>query len=136
LKILVVVLALIALWAVALPIVIRSLVQSRESNAILVNWRIAVAQFETVHGRLPKQFTVYEIGQSFIAKQWDDPQVITELVDDMSKLLFAPHLVDPIAAEALVAFVKSHNAQLPLKVQVLRRISLRLAWKLAGGTPA
>lgn len=136
LKILVVVLALVALWAIALPIVIRSLVQRRESNAILVNWRIAVAQFETVHGRLPKQFTVYEIGQSFIAKQWDDPQVMTELVDDMSKLLFAPHLVDPIAAEALVAFVRSHNAQLPLKVQVLRRIHPRLAWKLAGGTPA
>jgi transglutaminase-like putative cysteine protease len=136
LKILVVVLALVALWAIALPIVIRSLVQRRESNEILINWRIAVAQFETVHGRLPKQFTVYEIGQTFIAKQWDDPQVMTELVDDMSKLLFAPHLVDPIAAEALVAFVKSHNAQLPLKVQVLRRISPRLAWKLAGGTPA
>ena len=136
LKILVVVLALVALWAIALPIAIRSLVQRRESNAILVNWRIAVAQFETMHGRLPEQFTVDEIGQSFIAKQWDDPQVIATIVNDISKLLFAPHLVDPIAAEALVAFVKSHNAQLPLKVQVLRRISPRLAWKLAGGTPA
>lgn len=136
LKILIVALALVALWAIALPIVIRSLVQRRESNTILVNWRIAVAQFETVHGRLPKQFTVYEIGQSFIAKQWDDPQVITELVDDMSKLLFAHNPSDLIAAEALVAFVKSHNSQLPLKVQILRRFSPQLAWKLAGGTPA
>jgi transglutaminase-like putative cysteine protease len=136
LKILVVVLALVALWAIALPIAIRSLVQRRESNAILVNWRIAVAQFETVHGRLPKQFTVFEIGQSFIAKQWDDPQVIAAIVNDISKLLFAHNSVDPIATEALVAFVKSHNAQLPLKVQILRRLSPQLAWKLAGGTPA
>ena len=77
-----------------------------------------------------------EIGQSLIAKQWDDPQVIAAIVNDMSKLLFALNPADPIAAEALVAFVKSHNSQLPLKVQLLRRISPRLAWKLAGGTPA
>jgi transglutaminase-like putative cysteine protease len=136
LKILIIVLALVALWAIALPIAIRSLVQRRESNAILLNWRIAVAQFEIVHGRLPEQFTVDEIGQSLIAKQWDDPQVIAAIVNDMSKLLFALNPADPIAAEALVAFVKSHNSQLPLKVQLLRRISPRLAWKLAGGTPA
>ena len=136
LKIVIVVLALVALWAIALPIITRSLVQRRESNAVLVNWRIAVAQFEIVHGRLPKQFTVNEIGQTLIAKQWDDPQVIADLVDNMSKLLFAPHLIDSIAAEALVVFVKSHNAQLPLKVQILRRISPRLAWKLSGGKPA
>lgn len=134
-NILIIALALIVLWTFALAIAIRFLVRRRESNAIVLTWRIAVAQFETVHGQLPQQFTVYEIGQTMIAKQWHEPQVIAALVDDMGQILFSPHQADPLAVEALLEFVKSRTAYLPMKVQIMRQISPRLAWKLAGGTP-
>lgn len=133
---LVIAVALILMWVIALPIVARTLIERRQSDANLVLWRVAIAQFETVHGRLPQQLTTAEIGHSFVKKEWDDPQVIESLVNHMTEYLFAQHESPSVTNQELAMFVTSHNAQLPWKVHVLRRLNPRLAWKLAGGVTA
>ena len=127
---------LILLWVVALPIGVRSLVQRRLGDANLVQWRVAIAQFETVHGRLPKNLTVAEIGQAFINKGWDDPHTIEAIINHMTKYLFAQRESHVVSIEELHMFVTSHDAQLPWKIKVFRRLNPRLAWKLAGGRAA
>jgi transglutaminase-like putative cysteine protease len=128
-------LALIALWSVTMPLVVRALVLRREKNEDLVNWRGAIAQFEAVHGRLPQQLTVREIGDRFIERDWDHPEEINQLVEQVTLMLFSPHSNKQDSTSELLAFVTAHAAQLPWQIRALRRLSPRLAWKLAGGGP-
>ena len=100
---------------------------------ILLTWRSAVAQFEAVHGELPSQLTVFEIGQKFNEQSWADAELIERIVNLVTQHLFAG-LVSNIAAEQeLNDFVATHQAKLPLKIQIRQHLSPRLAWKLAGG---
>jgi transglutaminase-like putative cysteine protease len=128
-------LALIAIWSVTMPLVVRALVLRREKNEDLVNWRGAIAQFEAVHGRLPQQLTVREIGDRFIERDWDHPEEINQLVEQVTLMLFSPHSNKQDSTSELLAFVTAHAAQLPWQIRALRRLSPRLAWKLAGGGP-
>ena len=128
-------LALIAIWSVTMPLVVRALVLRREKNEDLVNWRGAIAQFEAVHGRLPQQLTVREIGDRFIERDWDHPEEINQLVKQVTLMLFSPHSNKQDSTSELLAFVTAHAAQLPWQIRALRRLSPRLAWKLAGGGP-
>jgi transglutaminase-like putative cysteine protease len=128
-------LALIALWSVTMPLVVRALVLRREKNEDLVNWRSAIAQFEAAHGRLPQQLTVREIGDRFIERDWDHPEEINQLVKQVTLMLFSPHSNKQDSTSELLAFVTAHAAQLPWQIRALRRLSPRLAWKLAGGAP-
>jgi hypothetical protein len=128
-------LALSALWSVTMPLVVRALVLRREKNEDLVNWRSAIAQFEAAHGRLPQQLTVREIGDRFIERDWDHPEEINQLVKQVTLMLFSPHSNKQDSTSELLAFVTAHAAQLPWQIRALRRLSPRLAWKLAGGAP-
>ena len=126
-------LSLIALWAIFMPQIVRALVLRREKSVDLVNWRSAVAQYESVYGRLPQQLTVSEIGDRFIEHDWDHPEEIQHMVEQVSLLLFSlqSHPNDP--NNELNEFVAAHAAKLPLKIRTLRRLSPSLAWRLAGG---
>jgi hypothetical protein len=131
-------LTLIALWAIAMPLIVQALVLRREKSVDLVNWRCAVAQYESVYGRLPQQLTVCEIGDRFIEQNWDRPEKIEQVVEQVSLLLFSPqsHTHDPntnVPNSELLAFVATHAAKLPWKIRTLRRLSPSLAWSLAGG---
>jgi transglutaminase-like putative cysteine protease len=126
-------LSLIALWAIFMPLIVRALVLRREKSVDLVNWRCAVAQYESFYGRLPQQLTVSEIGDRFIAHDWGHPEEIQHLVEQVSLLLFSPqsHPQDP--NKELLEFVAARGAKLSLKIRTLRRVSPSLAWRLAGG---
>jgi transglutaminase-like putative cysteine protease len=125
--------ALIALWAFAMPRFVRSTARRRESNVILLTWRSAVAQFEAVHGELPSQLTVFEIGERFIEQSWTDAEVIERIVNLVTQHLFATLESRNASYQELDDFVTTHHAQLPWKIQIRECLSPRLAWKLAGG---
>jgi len=127
------VMTLIALWVIAMPRFIRAAVHRRESDLILVSWRSAVAQFEAVHGDLPVQLTIFEIGEQFVARNWAETDRIERIVDLATQHLFAGFENNNSAHQELNDFVATHRAKLPLKVQIRQTLSPRLAWKLAGG---
>jgi len=126
--------AFIALWAFAMPRFVRSTIRRRESNVILMSWRSAVAQFEIVHGELPNQLTVFEIGQRFIEQSWAHAELIERIVNLVTQHLFAKPEVTNTLYQELDDFVRTHHSQLPLKIQIRQHLSPRLAWKLAGGS--
>ena len=128
-----VVIALIALWAFAMPRFVASTVRRRESNVTLVRWRSAVAQFESVHGELPSQLTVFEIGERFAEHNWGEVELIERIVNQVSQHLFASLESNHALHQELNDFVTTRHAQLPLKIQIRKNLSPRLAWKLAGG---
>jgi len=127
------VMTLIALWVFAMPRFIRAAVHRRESDLILVSWRSAVAQFEAVHGDLPVQLTIFEIGEQFVARNWAETDRIERIVDLATQHLFAGFENNNSAHQELNDFVATHRAKLPLKIQIRQTLSPRLAWKLAGG---
>ncbi len=129
-----VVIALIALWAFAMPRFVASAVRRRESNVTLVRWRSAVAQFEAVHGQLPRQLTVFEIGERFVEHNWGEVELIERIVNQVSQHLFASLESNNALHQDLNDFVTTRHAQLPLKIQIRKYLSPRLAWKLAGGS--
>ena len=129
-----VVIALIALWAFAMPRFVASAVRRRESNVTLVRWRSAVAQFESVHGELPSQLTVFEIGERFAEHNWGEVELIERIVNQVSQHLFASLESNHALHQELNDFVTTRHAQLPLKIQMRKYLSPRLAWKLAGGS--
>jgi len=131
-------LTLIALWAIVMPLIVQALVLRREKSVDLVNWRCAVAQYESVHGRLPQHLTVCEIGDRFIEQNWDRLEKIEQVVEQVSLLLFSPqsdtHNPNTNVPNCeLLAFVAAHATTLPWKIRTLRRLSPSLAWRLAGG---
>jgi hypothetical protein len=126
--------ALIALWAFAMPRFVASAVRRRESNVTLVRWRSAVAQFEAVHGQLPSQLTVFEIGERFVEHNWGEVELIERIVNQVSQHLFASLESNNALHQDLNDFVTTRHAQLPLKIQIRKYLSPRLAWKLAGGS--
>lgn len=128
-----VVIALIALWAFAMPRFVRSAARRRENNLILLSWRSAVAQFEAVHGELPSQLTVFEIGERFIEQSWADAELIERIVNLVTQHLFAGFESNIDIHRELDDFVTTYRAQLPLNIQIRQHLSPRLAWKLAGG---
>jgi len=125
--------ALIALWAFAMPRFVRSTAHRRESNVVLLTWRSAVAQFESVHGELPSQLTVFEIGERFIEQNWGQAESIERIVNLVTQHLFAKLEVSNAVYQELDDFVRTHHSQLPLKIQIRQYLSPHLAWKLAGG---
>ena len=128
------VLTLIALWAFAMPRFVASVVRRRESNVTLVRWRSAVAQFEAVHGQLPSQLTVFEIGERFVKHNWGEVELIERIVKQVSQHLYASLESNHALHQDLNDFVTTRHAQLPLKIQIRKYLSPRLAWKLAGGS--
>lgn len=128
-----VVIALIASWAFAMPRFVRSVARRRENNLILLSWRSAVAQFEAVHGELPSQLTVFEIGERFIEQNWGQAEFIERIVNLVTQHLFAGFESNIDVQRELDDFVTTYRAQLPLKIQIRQHLSPRLAWKLAGG---
>ena len=125
--------ALIALWVMAMPRLIRSATRRRENNLILLSWRSAVAQFEAVHGDLPSQLTVFEIGDRFSKQNWDEAETIERIVNLVTQHLFAGLESSNALYQELNDFVTIHHAQMPLKIRIREYLSPRLAWKLAGG---
>ena len=128
-----VVIALIALWAFAMPRFVRSAARRRENNLILLSWRSAVAQFEAVHGELPSQLTIFEIGERFIEQSWADAELTERIVNLVTQHLFAGFESNIDIHRELDDFVTTYRAQLPLNIQIRQHLSPRLAWKLAGG---
>ena len=100
---------------------------------ILLSWRYAVAQFEAVHGELPSQLTVFEIGERFIEQSWADAELIERIVNLVTQHLFAGFESNIDIHRELDDFVTTYRAQLPLNIQIRQHLSPRLAWKLAGG---
>ena len=125
--------ALIALWAFAMPRFVRSVARRRENNSILLSWRSAVAQFEAVHGELPSQLTIFEIGERFIEQSWADAELIERIVNLVTQHLFAGFESNIDIHRELDDFVTTSGAQFPLNIQIRQHLSPRLAWKLAGG---
>ncbi len=125
--------AFIALWAIAMPRFIRSAVRRRESNGTLVQWRSAIAQFEAVHGEIPSQLTVFEIGERFAEHNWDDAEFIGRIVNQITQHLFAGLESNTAFHQELDDFVTLHHAKLPMSIRIREYLSPRLAWKLAGG---
>jgi hypothetical protein len=125
--------ALIALWAFAMPRFVRSAARRRENNLILLSWRSAVAQFEAVHGELPNQLTVFEIGERFIEQNWGQAEFVGRIVNLVTQHLFAGFESNIDVHQELDDLVTTYRAQLPLNIQIRQRLSPRLAWKLAGG---
>ena len=125
--------ALIALWAFAMPRFVRSVARRRENNSILLSWRSAVAQFEAVHGELPSQLTIFEIGERFIEQSWADAELTERIVNLVTQHLFAGFESNIDIHRELDDFVTTYRAQLPLNIQIRQHLSPRLAWKLAGG---
>jgi transglutaminase-like putative cysteine protease len=125
--------ALIALWAFAMPRFIRSTIRRRESNVVLINWRSVVAHFEAVHGELASQLTVFEIGERFVEQNWGEAEKVERIVDLMARHLFAKSESTSVARQELDDFATTLQANLPLKIKIRQHLSPRLAWKLAGG---
>ena len=125
--------ALIALWAFAMPRFIRSTVRRRESNVVLINWRSVVAHFEAVHGELPNQLTVFEIGEHFVDQNWSDAATVERIVNLVTQHLFANIDTNSDLQQDLNDFVTTLQTNLPLKMKIRQVLSPRLAWKLAGG---
>ena len=125
--------ALIALWAFAMPRFIRSTIRRRESNVVLINWRSVVAHFEAVHGELASQLTVFEIGERFVEQNWGEAEKVEIIVDLMARHLFAKTENTSIDRQELNDFVTTLQTNLPLKIKIRQHLSPRLAWKLAGG---
>jgi transglutaminase-like putative cysteine protease len=125
--------ALIALWAFAMPRFIQATARRRESNAALLNWRSVVAQFEAVHGELPSQLTVFEIGERFVKQNWGPVETVERIVHLMTQHLFANTDTNSDLQQELTDFVMAHHADLSLKMKIRQVLSPRLAWKLAGG---
>lgn len=125
--------ALIALWSFAMPRFIRSTIRRRESNVVLTNWRSVVAHFEAVHGDLPKQLTVFEIGERFIEQNWGEPESVARIVNLMTRHLFAQAESKSDARQELNDFVTTLRSNLSPKIKIRQHLSPRLAWKLAGG---
>jgi hypothetical protein len=124
---------LIALWSFAMPRFIRSTIRRRESNVVLINWRSVVAHFEAVHGELPKQLTVFEIGERFIEQNWGETESIARIANLMTHHLFAQAESTSDARQELNDFVTTLQTNLPFKIRIRQHLSPRLAWKLAGG---
>jgi hypothetical protein len=125
--------ALIALWAFAMPRFIRSTIRRRESNVVLINWRSVVAHFEAVHGELASQLTVFEIGERFVEQNWGEAEKVERIVDLMARHLFSKSESTSVARQELDDFATTLQANLPLKIKIRQHLSPRLAWKLAGG---
>ena len=125
--------ALIALWAFAMPRFIRSTIHRRENNVVLINWRSVVAHFEAVHGELPNQLTVFEIGEHFVDQNWSDAATVERFVNLVTQHLFASIDTNSDLQQDLNDFVTTLQTNLPLKMKIRQVLSPRLAWKLAGG---
>ena len=126
--------ALIAFWCFAMPRFMRSTIHRRESNVVLINWRSVVAHFEAVHGELPKQLTVFEIGERFVGQNWGEVETVERIVNLMTRHLFAQEESTSGVRQELNDFVTTLQKDLPLKIKIRQHLSPRLAWKLAGGT--
>jgi transglutaminase-like putative cysteine protease len=124
---------LIALWAFAMPRFIRSTIRRRENNVVLINWRSVVAHFEAVHGELPNQLTVFEIGEHFVDQNWSDAATVERIVNLVTQHLFANIDTNSDLQQDLNDFVTTLQTNLPLKMKIRQVLSPRLAWKLAGG---
>ena len=116
-----------------MPRFVRSAARRRENNLILLSWRSAVAQFEAVHGELPSQLTIFEIGERFIEQSWADAELTERIVNLVTQHLFAGFESNIDIHRELDDFVTTSGAQLPLNIQIRQHLSPRLAWKLAGG---
>ena len=125
--------ALIALWAFAMPTFVRSAARRQENDLILLSWRSAVAQFEAVHGELPNQLTVFEIGERFIEQNWGQAEFIERIVNLVTQHVFASFEGNIDVHRELEDFVTTSRGQLPLNIQIRQHLSPHLAWKLAGG---
>jgi transglutaminase-like putative cysteine protease len=125
--------ALIALWAFAMPRFIRSTIHRRENNVVLINWRSVVAHFEAVHGELPNQLTVFEIGEHFVDQNWSDAATVERIVNLVTQHLFASIDTESDLQQELNKFVTTLQTNMPLKMKIRQVLSPRLAWKLAGG---
>ena len=127
------VIALIALWALAMPRFIRATARRRESNEVLLSWRSVVAQFEAVHGELPSQLTVFEIGERFVEQNWGTTETVERIVNLMTQHLYANTDTSSDLRQELTDFVTTHHTDMSLKMKIRQVLSPRLAWKLAGG---
>jgi hypothetical protein len=116
-----------------MPRFIQATARRRESNAVLLNWRSVVAQFEAVHGELPSQLTVFEIGERFVKQNWGPVETVERIVHLMTQHLFANTDTNSDLQQELTDFVMAHHADLSLKMKIRQVLSPRLAWKLAGG---
>ena len=125
--------ALIALWALAMPRFIRATARRRESNEVLLSWRSVVAQFEAIHGELPSQLTVFEIGERFVEQNWGTTETVERIVNLMTQHLYANTDTSSDLRQELTDFVTTHHTDMSLKMKIRQVLSPRLAWKLAGG---
>ena len=125
--------ALIALWALAMPRFIRATARRRESNKVLLSWRSVVAQFEAVHGELPSQLTVFEIGERFVEQNWGTAETVERIVNLMTQHLYANTDTSSDLRQELTDFATTHHVDMSLKMKIRQVLSPRLAWKLAGG---
>ena len=125
--------ALIALWALAMPRFIRATARRRESNEVLLSWRSVVAQFEAIHGELPSQLTVFEIGERFVEQNWGTAETVERIVNLMTQHLYANTDTSSDLRQELTDFVTTHHTDMSLKMKIRQVLSPRLAWKLAGG---
>ena len=125
--------ALIALWALAMPRFIRATARRRESNEVLLSWRSVVAQFEAIHGELPSQLTVFEIGERFVEQNWGTAETVERIVNLMTQHLYANTDTSSDLRQELTDFATTHHADMSLKMKIRQVLSPRLAWKLAGG---
>ena len=125
--------ALIALWALAMPRFIRATARRRESNEVLLSWRSVVAQFEAIHGELPSQLTVFEIGERFVEQNWGTTETVERIVNLMTQHLYANTDTSSDLRQELTDFATTHHVDMSLKMKIRQVLSPRLAWKLAGG---
>ena len=92
-----------------------------------------MAQFEAIHGELPSQLTVFEIGERFVEQNWGTTETVERIVNLMTQHLYANTDTSSDLRQELTDFVTTHHADLSLKMKIRQHLSPRLAWKLAGG---
>lgn len=130
--------ALLALWVVGLPHLIRWHIGRRQEMPILVLWRRCVALYEFERGAIPRSLSPREVAVMATSRLYDDDPFIFELADVTTKMLFDQLQVSADAATDLIERGEIYLTQRRRFLTPLLRLRARIdpvaMWKLEGGS--
>ncbi|MEN9801750.1 MAG: hypothetical protein RLZ37_875 [Actinomycetota bacterium] len=130
--------ALIAVWVIGLPRLIRWQISRRHELPILILWRRCVALYEFERGEISRSLSPMEVAAIANSRLYDDDPYIFELADVTTQILFDRLEVSAETESDLLArgalYLADRRRRLALALRLRARIDPIAVWRLEGGS--